>query len=131
MNFVFELAAPDALTTHAGACRDDAVWNVTQKTFEHTGRITSLYHELLDNSMEYVSVVVTASCMRHKILHSLRRVANVQATVNIAFCCMNNHRVDDALGGWTFLREELVLQTRNVTFAPPPPLKCPVSVVSR
>lgn len=71
MEFIFEIAAPDGLTT--GAC---ASW------------IARLYHESFDNTMENVAVVITIFTMHTEVLHWFRTFGAKQFQMNISTCCV-------------------------------------------
>ena len=54
-----------------------------------TERITSLYHELLDDSMEDMTIEVSIPSMHAEILNSLGTLLEEQLQVDVAHWCVN------------------------------------------
>jgi len=76
LEFIFELAAPYAFTAGAGS-----------------GRIARLYHEALDNSMKYMTVIVTVLRVYAEIFHRFRYVFAEEIHVDVTKRCVDDRRV--------------------------------------
>ena len=81
---VLKLASPDGFSTSPGA-----------------ERVSGLYHELTDNSVEDVTIVITIASMNTEVLHSLRTLPWEQIKVNVSHCCVDGGILIQSW--WTFL----------------------------